>query len=256
MKTNLHVRFPIARECNLGAALMLVLLAATVAHAQLTPSGGSYTNSADSTTNYDAKPLLDVESASQTTYIKFNLSSIPSGYTGADITQATLKLYADAVTKAGSFHLDYVNGTWLENTITYNNAPALGSTIAASVPLTTADKNQYILINVTSALQAWLNGSQANDGIALLGSSPLNASFDSKESTTTSHAAELDIVFVGGGTITGVTTASGSGLTGGGTSGTLNLSLLSSCADKQLLQWNGTAWACSNAGTGTDPLSR
>jgi len=231
---------------------MLVLLVATVAHAQLTPIGDAYTNTADPTTNYGAKTLLDVESASQTAYIQFNLSSIPSGYTGADLTKATLKLYVNAVTKAGSFNVDYVNGTWTEGTIDANNAPALGSTIAANVPLTTADKNQYILIDITAAVQAWLNGSQANDGIALVGNSPLNASFDSKENTTTSHPAELDIVFVGGGTITGVTTASGSGLTGGGTSGTLNLSLLTTCSSGQILSWSGSAWACTTAkGTGT-----
>jgi len=58
-------------------------------------------------------------------------------------------------------------------------------------------------------------------------------------------------VFAGGGTITGVTTASGSGLTGGGTSGTLNLSLTNACAKDQVLQWSGTAWDCASAGTGT-----
>jgi hypothetical protein len=58
--------------------------------------------------------------------------------------------------------------------------------------------------------------------------------------------------FPGAGTLTGVTTASSSGLTGGGTSGTLSLSLLNTCATNQILQWNGTTWACANAGgTGT-----
>jgi hypothetical protein len=57
--------------------------------------------------------------------------------------------------------------------------------------------------------------------------------------------------FPGTGTITGVTTASGSGLTGGGTSGTLSLGLLKTCTASQTLQWNGTAWACASAGTGT-----
>jgi hypothetical protein len=56
--------------------------------------------------------------------------------------------------------------------------------------------------------------------------------------------------FPGAGTITGVT--AGSGLTGGGTSGTVNLSLLNSCSSGQVLAWNGTAWACSTiAGSGT-----
>src|SRR5579872_2811516 len=57
--------------------------------------------------------------------------------------------------------------------------------------------------------------------------------------------------FPGAGTITGITTATGSGLTGGGTSGTLNLTLTNSCAANQVLQWNGTTWACSSVGAGT-----
>jgi hypothetical protein len=64
----------------------------------------------------------------------------------ADITKGTLKLYVNAVTTAGSFNVDLVNGTWSESTITADLAPALGTTIAASVPLTTADKNQYITL--------------------------------------------------------------------------------------------------------------
>ncbi len=97
--------------------------------------------------------------------------------------------------------------------------------------------------------------------------------------------------FPGTGTITGITTASGSGLSGGGTKGTLSLKVpsagitnamlanpkitlnasaaggltvpgamtlgdtytigLKTCSANQVLQYVGTAWACSNAGTGT-----
>ncbi len=242
---------------NLKSQLLVLLLSLACllgsADAQLTPSADSYTNTADPTTNFGAKTLLDVQSASQTAYIRFDLSSIPANYGSANITKATLKLYVNSVTTAGSLNVDYVNGTWAENTISANLAPALGSTIAASVPLTVTDKNQYILIDVTAAVQAWLSGT-TNDGIALVGNSPVNATFDSKESTSTSHAAELDIVFAGGGGgggIAGITTATGSGLIGGGNSGTLNLSLTNTCAAKQILQWTGSAWACASPGTGT-----
>jgi hypothetical protein len=211
----------------LAVMLFSTLSLVTSAYAQLTPSDDAYTNITDPTTNYGSQTVLDVESPSQTTYIRFNLSSVPSGYNGGDIAQATLKLYVDAVTRGGSFNVDYVNGTWSESMIDADNAPALGTTIAASVPLTTADKNQYVLINITTAVQAWLNGT-TNDGIALVGNSPLKASFDSKESTTTSHPAELDVVFAGGGTITGVITANTSGLTGRGTSGKIALSSITS----------------------------
>ena len=227
---------------------LLVFLWST-AYAQITPSADSYTNTATPTTNNGAKTLLDVDSASQTTYIQFNLASIP---TTASISQATLKLYVNSVTTAGSFNVDYVNSAWSESTIDASNAPTPGTTIASNVNVATADKNQYILINVTPAVQAWLTGSETNNGIALVANGTFNATFDSKENTATSHAPELDIAFAGGeGTITGVTTAGGSGLTGGGTSGKLNLSLTKACASEQVLQWSGSVWACSNAGTGT-----
>jgi len=228
--------------------LLLSVLSWMTAHAQITPLGDAYTNSADPTTNYGSATLLYVDGAKETAYIQFNLASIPSG---AVVSQATLKLYVNAVTTAGTFNVDYVNGSWSESTLTYDLAPALGSTIVSSVDITTADKNQYILINITPAVQAWLNGSEANDGIALVANSTFSASFDSKENTTTSHPAELDIVFAGDGTITGVTTASGSGLTGGGTSGTLSLGLTTECSANQVLQWSGSAWACAAVGTGT-----
>ena len=229
-------------------ALLSTLCLLTSAYAQITPLGDAYTNTADPTTNYGAKTLLNVDGASEITYIQFNLSSIPGG---ASVSQATLKLYVNSVITAGGFNVDYVNGGWTESTINATNAPGLGGTIASNVAIT-ADKNQYILVNVTSAVQAWLNGSQTNDGIALVANGSFNATFDSKENTTTSHPVELDIAYAGGaGTITGITTGSGSGLVGGGTSGTLNLSLLTSCSSTQILQWSGSVWACSNAGTGT-----
>jgi hypothetical protein len=58
--------------------------------------------------------------------------------------------------------------------------------------------------------------------------------------------------FPGTGTITGISTATGSGLTGGGSSGTLNLGLLTTCTTKQVLQWSGSSWACATiSGGGT-----
>ncbi len=183
------------RSLCIAVALIITSLAMP-AFAQITPLGDSYTNTADPNTNYGAATLIYVDGAEKVTYIQFNLGSIPST---ATVSQATLKLYVNSVTTAGSFNVDYVNGTWSESTIDASNAPPLGATIVSGISITTADTNQYILINVTSAVQAWLSGSEPNDGLALVANSTFNATFDSKESTTTSHAAELDIVFAGNG---------------------------------------------------------
>jgi hypothetical protein len=240
----------------LSAALLLfgALGTLTSAFAQITPSQDSHTNTASPATNFGNAATLEVVNSAtsiQTTYIKFDLSSVPAGYSSANVAKATLKLFVSAVPSAGSFNVDVVNGSWTEKTITASLSPALGSTIASSIPLTSANVHDYILIDVTSAVGDWLNGFKPNDGIALVANSPLAAAFDSKENAAQSHPAELDIIFTAGGTITGVTTGNGSGLTGGGASGTLNLGLLNTCSANQVLEWNGSAWVCASVGTGT-----
>ena len=180
-------------------ALSLLAWMATAAYGQLTPSADAYTNTASPTTNYGSAMTLNVESASQTAYIQFDLSAIPSGYTSSNIAKASLKLYVNAVGTAGSFNINYIDGTWTETTITGNLLPAMGTTIASNVSLAKSQVHDYIVIDITSAVDAWLNGTQANDGIALVANSPLSASFDSKENTAASHPPELDIVFLGNG---------------------------------------------------------
>ncbi len=59
--------------------------------------------------------------------------------------------------------------------------------------------------------------------------------------------------FPGAGTITGVT--AGSGLVGGGTTGNVTVGMTNSCASGQVLQWNGSAWACASVGTGGGSIS-
>ena len=86
--------------------------------------------------------MVSSASSIQTSYIQFDLSSIPSGYTGSNVAKATLKLYVNSGTAAGSFNVDFVAGSWSEKTS--NLAPALGSTIQASVPLTTASKGSCL----------------------------------------------------------------------------------------------------------------
>jgi trimeric autotransporter adhesin len=245
-------------KTRLAVLLLSTLCLSPSAYGQFTPSGNAYTNGAKPTKNYAGSEYLFVgEGTNDTAYIQFDLSAIPTGYTGANVAQATLKLYIDAVTLSnGSFDVYFINGSWSEDTITYNNAPPLGAPIVSGITLTSANSSNYININITPALVAWLNGTP-NDGIALVASrtGPVFA-LDTKENTVTSHSPELDVVFAeGGGTLTGITTASGSGLTGGGTSGTLDLALTPCTSSEPILVWSASGWNCSNVSGGSGGIT-
>ncbi|MDQ3366472.1 MAG: hypothetical protein M3680_13685 [Myxococcota bacterium] len=59
-------------------------------------------------------------------------------------------------------------------------------------------------------------------------------------------ANDIDTDTNAGGDITSVTTSAASGLIGGAATGDAALSLLTTCANGQLLKWNGSGWACAN----------
>jgi hypothetical protein len=235
--------------------LLSTLSLSICAYAQFTPSGDSYTVAEPAkyrSHNYGTKPLIDVDgnpAATSVGYVQFDLSAIPSGYTGANVTKASLKLYVNAVYGAGSFEVYSVNSPWSEDAITYDNAPTLGSVVSSSVSLPFPYSEQYIVIDITSAVQGWVETPASNNGIALVAAqNQLSVSFESKENTAESHPPELDIVFTGA--VTSINTPIGSGLMGGGT-GNVSLSLTNTCNINQVLSYNGSEWQCSNiAGTG------
>ena len=114
-------------------------------------------------------------------YVQFNLSTVPAG---ATVSKATLRLYVDLAAVGGQFDVYQLNTSWGEKTLTYNNAPALGASATGNHPITitTASLNQFVVIDITPLVQSWINGSVANNGVALavVGSTGVFA-FDTKE---------------------------------------------------------------------------
>ncbi len=175
--------------------LLLTMFSLTLL-AQAPPSGDAFVLSSTPRANYGAFPLLVVQQGGNS-YIRFNLSSIPANST---ISKATLRLYVDAVARPGSFDVFEINSSWSESSLTFNNAPALGSsaTQGHATPITSASLSQFVVIDITSLVQQWVNGTTQNNGIALaLTTSNGGFSFDSKESNFTSHQPELEIALQG-----------------------------------------------------------
>jgi hypothetical protein len=185
------------RARNLLCQILLLAVFCALARAQVVVTDDANTLSLTPKTNYGGSIALIVCPGSNT-YIKFSFANLPSGINGSSISGANAVLYVDAVLTSGTMDVYAVSGPWSEGTITYNKAPALGNQILSAVPVS---KTGYLSLNLTSTVQAWLNGSLANYGIALVPSSgsSISVSFDSKENLFTSHTAQLPLVLVSAG---------------------------------------------------------
>ena len=180
------------------AALLTILPVQSWAQeARLTDD--SYTASATPTANFGSASGLIVDSGTnhRNAYLKFDLSPLPAGTTGTSVAKATLTLWIASQGHSGLFDVHRVNSSWGEKAITFNAAPTLGSVDAAGVAVTAS--GQFLNIDLTQLVKDWLNGVQANNGVAMLPStgSLISATFDTKENTSTSHFAVLQITLNG-----------------------------------------------------------
>ena len=185
------------RAINLMRPMLLLALLSALAQAQVVVTDDANTSSLSPTKNFGGSIALIVCSGSNT-YIKFSLAGLGSGVTASNVSKATLILYTDFVLNPGTMDVYQVNGSWSEGKITYNNAPALGTKLWSAVSVTNTG---YLSLDMTTTMQAWLNGTLATNGIALVPSSgsAISVSFDSKENIFTSHTAQLNLVLVSAG---------------------------------------------------------
>src|SRR5438105_5883453 len=181
---------------------LLLTILSSMAWAQLPVTDDTYVSSAAPTTNNGNSPSLVVQKSSNvTTLIKLDLSQLTAaGVSSTAVSKATLKLYTSAGTGQGTFDLYRIDSSWAEGTVTYNTSPAMAliTAGAAACPgvqcVNTASK--YVQVDITSLVQDWLAGGHANNGLALKpNATTISVTFEGKESTTTSHAPELDVVF-------------------------------------------------------------
>ena len=116
--------------------LMLTGVLSLPALGQITPSDDAYTLTSSPTKNFGTATTLEVGSSGATTFVRFDLSGIPSSVTGSMVAKGTLKIFVGTVATAGSFNVDLVTSSWTEKSITANNSPTLGGAIASAIPVT------------------------------------------------------------------------------------------------------------------------
>ena len=181
---------------------LLFTIAVHFAAGQIPATDDGYTASSSPGSNYGTGSQLNVIGQGVNSYIRFDLTALPSGLTSSNVSKATLRLNINGVTTGGTFDVFLVTSSWTEGALTFNNKPTLGAKVVSTVMIPLSKRN-FIDVDVTPAVQAWLASSNPspNYGIALVPSSgsSISVSFDSKENTSTSHDPELMVSVISAG---------------------------------------------------------
>ncbi len=194
----------------LVVAMLPVLLAALLFSSQaasaastltFTPVADSYVSASYPSTNYGTSTALRVDGSPDVhSYLRFTVS----GLNGQTITAASLQVYSNASNSAGLTAKTVADNTWGETTITYNNMPALGSTLGStgSIP-----GSGWVTMDVSSYVKA-----EGTYSFGVITPGSIGFSFGSREST---HPPKL-IVTVGGTTTSATPTPTTSSISATG----------------------------------------
>jgi hypothetical protein len=109
-------------------------------------------------------------------YLRFNVQGI-----SGTITRVTLRVYANSSSSTGYTVYAVSNNTWTETTITYNNAPPIGSSVGSSPGFNAGTTGVWTTVNITTTAVTG-NGTL---NLALGTSSSTAISLASRESITT-----------------------------------------------------------------------
>jgi hypothetical protein len=163
--------------------------AANASSITIPSAADAYVVKTSSTTNYGSNLSLRVDSSPVThSYVRF----VVSGLNGAAIQSAVLRVYAKSNNSKGFSVLAEGNNSWVENKITYSNAPAVGSVIASSKAILSGT---WVSVDISSYIK-----SEGTYSLVLTSTSSTNTSLAARE--TSGKAPQLVITTAATSTVT------------------------------------------------------
>ncbi|MEZ5405841.1 MAG: DNRLRE domain-containing protein [Verrucomicrobiia bacterium] len=128
-------------------------------------------------------------------YLNFDASVLPDLLASNSITKATLRVFISSLKSPGGVTVAPITQTWSESNASV--APTVDEALFSAEAVVEV-KDQYVSIDVTDLVKAWVKGEISDEGIALLPKAGLEAALDSKENRLTSQPAVLQIALASG----------------------------------------------------------
>src|SRR5258708_37747670 len=125
----------------------------TTIHGTLAPANGSA-----------ATLLLNTNQAA---LIKFDLSALPTAFSGTNILSASLKIYIATARTPGDLQVFPITSTWTESTPMNSPIPNFDPTPISTVPAARVLAKRFVIIDVTAEVVAAINGTRTHFGFLL-----------------------------------------------------------------------------------------
>jgi hypothetical protein len=126
-------------------------------------------------------------------FIRFDVGTFSGSVFAADVTRARLVCYLPRVTRRGALKLHAVTSPWTESVTATTPQPTFDLTPLVTIPSDAVVAKQFLIVDVTVQVKAWLNNPSSDFGFALLSDGTANVILGAKEGPGTGHPATLEV---------------------------------------------------------------
>ena len=153
----------VALSILLSLLLLSIGINCLAASITLNPDADAYVMAITPDSNYGSEVSVTIGGTDPEVlaYVKFNLSSIPSG---SIINDAKLHLYCTTIFDNGPVGIALAESAWAEGEVTWNNRPGPEHPVVTSTP---PGSSQWWEIPVTSIVKKWIEDGASNRGFRL-----------------------------------------------------------------------------------------
>ena len=122
--------------------------------------------------------------------IRFEAGAFADSISAGDVSKARLVIFISGVSAPGALTLHRITQDWSEHGA---SVPACDAKPLATIPAASVVAKQFVIIDVTAAVQAWLREPGTDFGFAIAGSGGARVLLGSKEGSAAGHPAQLQI---------------------------------------------------------------